>query len=1139
MERGKVGIRMNIRRLGLARTLVSLVALASCCHVPEQARAQSGECAAGGCLSDTQYPFGTHSSTSATFVTVANDIFAGEWARYSVTSGQTYEWSLCPADGGSAAYDATLTLRTDATPGSAICFSDDHCGASPKIRWTATGTGTVRVQVNQWVSVANVCGINALATTLRWRCASCLPPPVATIFDASWTSQVNLDGDSCPRSGTLTWDPDVADCVGTLSVFEKVYFKPAASGTWTLLTTTSAYSITGCPSTDTRALAITFAGACGAIDWMIEIFRVGQATPDYTRSPANDADLNDHPEESAANDAPPNQPPTNGSPFSQLRADTNSIIPQAGSIPFGTGVYFRVTVSDPNPADTVRLEVELRQLPATFTGVANFVSPFVANGAVATTTTATGLAAGNYGWRCRVVDNIGAASTWILEANPDFTVTAPAVPDIRVQPTSVTVNCTQGRPAEESPVTWEEPDTADAAAAAPLVIVPRPGEDAARLGVVARALQSPKIAPIHREMLDRIFDIERRADAGLAVCFAPGTDDETVAAFNDAVALMNGERFNQAPRWGITASGPAGAQGDPVVLTYSFVPDGTNIPSGVGEPAAPSNLFAFLNGIYGSPANWQSLYAQFFARWSALSGITFVYQPTDDGAAFFNTPGVLGVRGDLRLAGKAIDGNFGILAYNGFPQNGDMVIDTNDTFYTDTSGNSLKLRNVLSHEHGHGMGQAHVCPITNTKLMEPTVTTVFDGPQHDDIRSAHRHYGDLVEPDNSVASATDLGPLSEGPTLVYGPTPAPAVNFGSVLSIDADGEQDFFKFTVIGPKRLTVSVSPIGLNYDDSEQACPGQSASCCSGSFTNSQNIANLALQVIASNGITVLATAQAQPVGTAETLVDIPLPAAGAYYVRVYETSSPAESQLYHLSLQILSQTASDCFTIFNDGSATLSVTSVTKPAWATLVPAPPYSITGGGSQQVCVQACSACAGSDLVGNLTINSNDPDSPSVNVSVHVDCPAIIIPPIVTDIPNSMIQAPNAYTGPTPMLTQGTQPVSWSLVANPAGMTISSSTGVVSWPTSTATGSPHTITIRATNTAGFDNESWSLTVIPPTCPGDANNDGQVTFADITSVLENWGVSYPGSTGPGDANRDGVVNFADITKVLENWATACP
>lgn len=68
---------------------------------------------------------------------------------------------------------------------------------------------------------------------------------------------------------------------------------------------------------------------------------------------------------------------------------------------------------------------------------------------------------------------------------------------------------------------------------------------------------------------------------------------------------------------------------------------------------------------------------------------------------------------------------------------------------------------------------------------------------------------------------------------------------------------------------------------------------------------------------------------------------------------------------------------------------------------------------------------------------------------------------------------------------------------------------------------------------------WELAPPPPPCRGDANGDGAVSFADVSSVLTNWGMMYPGGTGPGDANHDGAVTFSDITTVLENWGVACP
>jgi Tol biopolymer transport system component len=58
------------------------------------------------------------------------------------------------------------------------------------------------------------------------------------------------------------------------------------------------------------------------------------------------------------------------------------------------------------------------------------------------------------------------------------------------------------------------------------------------------------------------------------------------------------------------------------------------------------------------------------------------------------------------------------------------------------------------------------------------------------------------------------------------------------------------------------------------------------------------------------------------------------------------------------------------------------------------------------------------------------------------------------------------------------------------------------------------------------------------CPGDADGNRAINFADITSVLGNFGTQYPGTTGPGDASLDGVVTFLDITTVLSNWGTTC-
>lgn len=67
----------------------------------------------------------------------------------------------------------------------------------------------------------------------------------------------------------------------------------------------------------------------------------------------------------------------------------------------------------------------------------------------------------------------------------------------------------------------------------------------------------------------------------------------------------------------------------------------------------------------------------------------------------------------------------------------------------------------------------------------------------------------------------------------------------------------------------------------------------------------------------------------------------------------------------------------------------------------------------------------------------------------------------------------------------------------------------------------------------------TVTIAPLPCAGDADANGVVNFADITSVLSNFGAVYtPPAVGPGDADGDGTVNFSDITRVLARFGQTC-
>ncbi|MBX7132719.1 MAG: putative Ig domain-containing protein [Fimbriimonadaceae bacterium] len=415
---------------------------------------------------------------------------------------------------------------------------------------------------------------------------------------------------------------------------------------------------------------------------------------------------------------------------------------------------------------------------------------------------------------------------------------------------------------------------------------------------------------VYDQTLARFSNSEgRKIDLGPAIaCFAPGTPEEVIQAFTQAMENAEEGAWPSplSPQYQLNTRWNIGSQGDPITLRWSFVPDGLSISNGIGEGVAPSNLFAQMDAQFGgNRALWISKFTAVFNRWSALSGITYQRVTAagvdwDDGAAW-GTAGSA-TRGDVRISMKFLDGNAGVLAYNFFPQTGDMVLDSGDIArWGNASGDYLQLRNVVAHEHGHGQGISHVCPIANSKLMEPFLSTAFDGPQHDDIRASQRHYGDRSEPNNSTAAATDLGAIAVGAGVTRGPVPAPTVNFGSLLSIDANGENDYFRFTIPSGASISVNVTPIGTTYGDN-----AQNTNCTQTATVNSLAIANLAIDLIDSNGATVLSTAAGQATGLAENITRIWRQNPGTYYVRVYETDTPTQCQLYHLTVNVLANAA-----------------------------------------------------------------------------------------------------------------------------------------------------------------------------------------------------------------------------------------
>jgi hypothetical protein len=440
----------------------------------------------------------------------------------------------------------------------------------------------------------------------------------------------------------------------------------------------------------------------------------------------------------------------------------------------------------------------------------------------------------------------------------------------------------------------------------------------------AEIADTASVAPVrmgvYRPAREIPEEYKRELLSGIAACFDP-INPPSQEMIDEVNALyIFGDRYNLGSRW-------SGVQGDPRALLWSFVPDGLSIPSGVGEPVANSDLFARMDSLFaavGGRAAWIQAFVRSFQRWEALSGVSYSRVTVggndwDDGAVW-SSSGAAGLRGDVRISMKNIDGGSGILAYNSFPGNGvggNMVLDRSETWQSSTN-NFRFLRNTIMHEHGHGLGFSHTCSTNSGILMEPFLSTSFDGPQQDDIRAVQRHYGDPFEPNNTAATAFPVGTLGTSGTLTIGTIPTtvpgdtisyPVVANASLVSIDANGENDFWSVNTTANALVTFTLTPIGSTYDDSDQLANG---SCDSGNNINAAAIANLTLRITNDTGVTTLGFVNNAASGTAETIPSFLLSGNSTYLVNIAEADTPTQSQLYRVTMQVAAggttMTASD---------------------------------------------------------------------------------------------------------------------------------------------------------------------------------------------------------------------------------------
>jgi serralysin len=387
-----------------------------------------------------------------------------------------------------------------------------------------------------------------------------------------------------------------------------------------------------------------------------------------------------------------------------------------------------------------------------------------------------------------------------------------------------------------------------------------------------------------------------------------------------ALAAAPAHAYVLATRWSHTATNPTtGPQGSPVTLTWSLAPDQTSIPS--TTPDSPSTLIGFLDSHWGAGPGgtdltqrpWYFIFGQSMERLGAISGVTFVYEPNDDGITpplgrpFSNAQaaaGDLGERGDVRIGGNAFPPDKPYLALTFLPPYGEVMFNTNEApNLTNSYDNYRYFRNTMMHEAMHAAGVHHAYSSTANFLVEEVIITAFDGPQLDDILALQRHYGDALEKNggnDAYGVATSLGALSGGQSITRGTLGnSTAVDPSAVdfVSIDDDSDIDYFSFSLTQHSTVTLDLTPQGATY------MMGSSAG--SQSPLNTRMLSDLSLALFDSSGtLQIGSTANANGAGGEETIVTAL--ESGTYYARV--TGAQNDVQLYQIGVSAVAAAGAD---------------------------------------------------------------------------------------------------------------------------------------------------------------------------------------------------------------------------------------
>lgn len=163
---------------------------------------------------------------------------------------------------------------------------------------------------------------------------------------------------------------------------------------------------------------------------------------------------------------------------------------------------------------------------------------------------------------------------------------------------------------------------------------------------------------------------------------------------------------------------------------------------------------------------------------------------------------------------------------------------------------------------------------------------------------------------------------------------------------------------------------------------------------------------------------------------------------------------------------------------------------------------------------------------GTATIGLFKSGTPA-DITATVQVPQPCLTPTVDPMSSTSTVCGSPWSSAAPTAS-GTPPLTWSLIGSPpAGMTIDSGTGVVSWPSPLASDVSYTVTIQVSNGCGNASTSFSLTV----ARGDYTGDGMVDAGDVADFTNDL-LGSPIRPCAGDLNEDGRMDGLDVQEFVD-------